>query len=171
MSQAPKSCSQSLLEEVANRVSKQLERSSCSCFEERPGWQQLSDLSWRDCDCQEWTPATWSVETGDCTRSPEGARWPDESSGNHASRDWQHTILKRPIQLLYPLEIHCKTTATIPSPAPREPKPREALPAEDDVTERVRPKRAAARKADEVRREWIAELEKGNWEPAETIDW
>ena len=79
-----------------------------------------------------------------------------------ASRDQQHTILKRPIQLLYPLEIHCKTTATIPSPAPREPKPREPLPAEDDVTERVRPKRAAARKADEVRREWIAELEKGD---------
>ena len=69
--------------------------------------------------------------------------------------------MKRPIQLLYPLEIHCKTTATTPSQGPLDPKPREGLTAKD-VTERVRPKGAASRKADEVRREWIAELEKGN---------
>ena len=79
-----------------------------------------------------------------------------------ASRDRQHTILKRPIQLLYPLEIHCETTTTTPPRRPLDPKPREPLPAQDDVTERVRPKRAAAKKADEVRREWIAELEKGD---------
>ena len=71
-----------------------------------------------------------------------------------ASRDQQHT--------LYPLEIHCETTTTTPPLGPLDPKPREPLPAQDDVTEQVRPKRAAAKKADEVRREWIAELEKGN---------
>ena len=43
-------------------------------FEERPRRQQLSDLRWRDCDCQGWTPATWSVETRDCTRNREGMR-------------------------------------------------------------------------------------------------
>ena len=74
-----------------------------------------------------------------------------------ASRDRQHSILKRPIQLLYPLEIRCESTETIPSEAPLDPKPCEPLPA-DDVTEQVRPKRAASKKADEVRRERIAEL-------------
>ena len=67
----------------------------------------------------------------------------------------------RPIQLLYPLEIHCELTETTPPEAPLDPEPCESL-SEDDVTEQVRPKRAAAKKADEVRKEWIAELEKGD---------
>ena len=69
-----------------------------------------------------------------------------------AARDQQHTMLKRPVQLLYPLETHCaSTTATHPEPS-------EMLPNSDTVTDRIRPKRIAAEKADEVRREWIAEL-------------
>ena len=88
-----------------------------------------------------------------------------------ASRGWQHLILKRPIQLLYPLEIHCRETVAAPSQAPLDPKPCEPLPAEDDVTKEVHPKRAATKKADEVRRQWIAELEKSDWVPTWTIDW
>ena len=79
-----------------------------------------------------------------------------------ASRDQQHTILKRPVQLLYPLEIHCESTGMTPPETSLDPEPSELLPDSDIVTERVRPKRAAAEKADEVRREWIAELEKDN---------
>lgn len=65
--------------------------------------------------------------------------------------------MKRPIQLLYPLEIHCESTETTPPEAAFDPNP---LPEQEDVLERVRPKRAAARKADEVRKEWIVELER-----------
>ena len=79
-----------------------------------------------------------------------------------ASRERQHSILKRPIQLLYPLEIHYGLTAATPSQAPLDPKSFEPSPAEDDVTEQVRLKRAASKKADEVRRQWIAELEKSD---------
>ena len=80
-----------------------------------------------------------------------------------ASRERQHSILKRPIQLLYPLEIHYGSTVATPSQASLDPKSIEPSPAEDDVTEQVRPKRAASKKADEVRRQWIAELEKSDW--------
>lgn len=59
-----------------------------------------------------------------------------------ASRERQHFI-----QLLYPLEIHCGSTAATPSQAPLDPKSCEPSPA-DDVTEQVRPKRAASKKAD-----------------------
>lgn len=74
-----------------------------------------------------------------------------------ASRDQQHTILKRPVQLLYPLETHCESTETTIPETSLDPEP---LPDSDTVTDRIRPKRAAAEKADKVRREWIAELEK-----------
>ena len=76
-----------------------------------------------------------------------------------ASRDRQHLILKRPIQLLYPLEIHCKSTDITTSEASLDPEPCESLPKDDEAAERVRPKRATSKKADEVRREWIAELQ------------
>ena len=81
-----------------------------------------------------------------------------------ASRDQQQSILKRFVQLLYPLEIRCESaeitpSETTPSETPVDPEPCEPLP-EDDVTEQVRPKKAASKKADELRREWIAELEK-----------
>ena len=79
-----------------------------------------------------------------------------------ASHERQHSILKRPIQLLYPLEIHYGLTAATPSQAPLDAKSCEPLPAEDDVTEQVRPKRAASKKADEIRKQWIAELEKSD---------
>ena len=79
-----------------------------------------------------------------------------------ASRERQHLILKRPIQLLYQLEIHCGSTAATPSQAPLDPKSCEPSPAEDDLTEQVCLKRAASKKADEVRRQWIAELEKSD---------
>ena len=49
-----------------------------------------------------------------------------------------------------------------PSQAPLDPKPCEPSPTEDDVTEQVRLKRAAAKKADEIRKQWIAELEKSD---------
>ena len=77
-----------------------------------------------------------------------------------ASCNQQHSILKRPVQLLYPLEIHCELAGTTPPEASLDPELSESLLEEDPVTERVRPKRAAAKKADKVRREWIAELEK-----------
>ena len=73
-----------------------------------------------------------------------------------------HSILKRPIQLLYPHEIHCGSTLATPSQAPLDPKSFVPSPVEDDVTEQVRPKTAASKKADEVRRQWIAELEKSD---------
>ena len=52
---------------------------------------QVTDLSWTDCDCQGWTPATWTVETGDCTRK-EGVRWSDKSSGSQGCLPWATTF-------------------------------------------------------------------------------
>jgi len=77
-------------------------------------------------------------------KSHEGARWTDKSIPvvKVASRERQHFI-----QLLYPLEIHCGSTAATPSQAPLDPKSCEPSPA-DDVTEQVHPKRAASKKAD-----------------------
>ena len=79
-----------------------------------------------------------------------------------ASRDRQHSILKRPIQLLYPLEIQCESTETSCAKTTLDPESNESSPDGDiaTLTEQIRPKRAAAKKADTVRREWIAELEK-----------
>ena len=77
-----------------------------------------------------------------------------------ASRGQQHTILKRPVQLLYPFEIHCESTETTPPETSLDPESSELLPDSDTVTDRVCPKRAAAEKADKIRRDWIAELEK-----------
>ena len=68
--------------------------------------------------------------------------------------------IEKTYQLLYPLEIHSELTKTIPPEALLDPGPCESLPEEDDVTEQARPTRAASKKADEIRREWIAELGK-----------
>ena len=76
-----------------------------------------------------------------------------------ARRDRQHLYLKRPIQLLYPLEIprqqsdlQASDSLTVDDPDPKE------------VATVVRPKRAAARRAEELRRSWISELEKDDSE-------
>lgn len=75
-----------------------------------------------------------------------------------AHRDRQHSILKRPIQLLYRLEIHSIGTTSETSLNPEPSK--SSL--EDNVTELTRPKRAASMEADEVRRRWLTELEKND---------
>lgn len=74
-----------------------------------------------------------------------------------ARRDRQHLYLKRPIQLLYPLEIHCQHSD--PNPVSQNFISEEYDP-EEDTSPRVRLKRAAARKAEELRKVWISELEK-----------
>ena len=71
-----------------------------------------------------------------------------------ATRDRQHLVLKRPVQLLYPLELHCEPAETTPPGVPPIPESHEPLPKAEDVAEQVCPKRAASRKADEIRREW-----------------
>ena len=76
-----------------------------------------------------------------------------------ASCDRQQSILRIPIQLLSPLEMHSKFTDTSPSEATLDSEIPESKPEEVDADTQVRPKRAAARRADELRREWIAELE------------
>ena len=69
-----------------------------------------------------------------------------------ATRDRQHTLLKRPIQLLYPLEIGGSessgdTTGSTGDSRTLETPERDA-----------RPVRAAARRANEQRKVWIQEL-------------
>jgi len=74
-------------------------------------------------------------------------------------------ILRRPIQLLYPLEIRCKSSVRQPAvrSAPESVSPTsepcEPVSQSPTVEEQSRPRRAAARRVDEVRRKWIAELE------------
>ena len=71
----------------------------------------------------------------------------------------QHSTLKRPIQLLYPLEVYSETEATPTEDSSTE-SPKETLPELGaEAIPPTRPKRAAAKRADEVRRGWIAELE------------
>ena len=71
-----------------------------------------------------------------------------------ATRDRQHTLLKRPLQLLYPLEIH----EPEPPEAPSENVSTFSQTFDAPVPER-RPIRAAARRANERRRIWIQELQ------------
>ena len=78
------------------------------------------------------------------------------------SKDARHSLLRRPIQRLYPLEVR-KAAATedehsLPeysSEAPQEPSSSE--PASDGQT-RSRPQRAAALRSKTRRRAWITEL-------------
>ncbi len=72
--------------------------------------------------------------------------------------DRQHSLLRRPIRSLYPLEIHCEVSNPVSSESPFSSEPTEQV----DTSEQLRPKRAAARRADEERRQWIAELEEDN---------
>lgn len=80
-----------------------------------------------------------------------------------ASRDRQHTLLKRPLQLLYPLEICEPETPQLPSEAECEPSPDQPAsdPAETlDAPSPARyPTRAAAKKANEKMGVWIQELQ------------
>ena len=88
-----------------------------------------------------------------------------------ASRDSQHTLLKRPVQLLYPLEISqpehlVNTSGGTTSIQPQPDKTPETC---EPVTEPLktcepvrRPVRAAAKKAAERRRVWVKELQNQN---------
>ena len=74
-----------------------------------------------------------------------------------ATRDRQHTLLKRPLQLLYPLEIH----EPEPPKAPSENVPivsRDEQTSDIPMPERC-PVRATAKRANEKRRIWIQELQ------------
>ena len=85
-----------------------------------------------------------------------------------ATRDKQHTLLKRPVQLLYPLEISQPehpddTSGCTPSAQPQS----EELPGTCEPLETCgpvrRPIRAAAKKAAEKRRIWVEELQSQDW--------
>ena len=87
-----------------------------------------------------------------------------------ASRDRQHALLKRPVQLLYPLEIsqpehldHTSGGTTSAQPQPdKTPETREPVTEPLETCEPVRrPVRAAATKAAE-RRVWVKELQNQN---------
>jgi len=111
---------------------------------------QLSDLSWRDCDCQGGTPAAWSVETIGIVQIMKGQDGLIRAAVvKITSRDRQHLVLKRPIQMLNQIESRCESTEINPSKAPLDSDPYEPLP-EDDVTEQVRRKGAALKKVDEA---------------------
>ena len=71
-----------------------------------------------------------------------------------ASSDQQYSTLKRPIQLLYPLEIRCESTNITHPETPS------VLDPAEDATKQVRPKRTAAKKAVEVIWSWFTELDK-----------
>ena len=87
-----------------------------------------------------------------------------------ASRDRQHTVLKRPVQLLYPLEIsqseHLDNTSggtTSGQPQPDK-RPEICEPVTEPLKTREpvrRPVQAAAKKAVE-RRVWVKELQNQN---------
>eukprot|EP00731_Ephydatia_muelleri_P026680 Em0018g780a len=85
---------------------------------------------------------------GNCARAPQGNGW--YGKGCHS----QDSLQKRPIQLLYPLEIRCESTSITQPETTSAPKPAE------DATEQVRPKRTAAKKAIEAIRNWVTELDK-----------
>ena len=71
------------------------------------------------------------------------------------------STLKRPVQFLYPLEISSASVYPVATQDPDHSKSASAEKKEDsaDTTNQVRPRRAAAREDDKVRRAWIAQLE------------
>ena len=83
-----------------------------------------------------------------------------------AGSDRQQSTLKRPIQLLYPLEIHSNistVTSSGDTPEPSsEPESCELVRGEDvdNVNPPTHPKRDAARRARKVTKDWITELER-----------
>ena len=76
-----------------------------------------------------------------------------------ASSGRQHPLLRRPIQLLYPLEIHRETPVSDPSSDSSSESPPTTERPNPNEKSQLRPRRAAARQADEVRKSWISELE------------
>ena len=77
-----------------------------------------------------------------------------------ASCDRRYSTFKRPIQLLYPLEIHSEFLNITSSEATPNLESSEPPPDGPDVGPQARPKRAAARRSDAVRRDWITQLER-----------
>ena len=83
-----------------------------------------------------------------------------------AGSDRQQSTLRRPIQLLYPLEIHSNistVTSSGDTPEPSsEPESCELVRGEDvdNVNPPTHPKRDAARRARKVTKDWITELER-----------
>ena len=86
-----------------------------------------------------------------------------------AASDQQYSILRRPFQLLYPLEIYSHVSpkqdvSTTPSAEdtsePKEPNPATGSDNLDTPARLTRPKRDASRRATEVTKDWITELEK-----------
>ena len=82
-----------------------------------------------------------------------------------APRNGKQSVLRRPIQCLYPLEVHqvtekidltkgCNSTATEAVG--------KTVPESDSETSKTRPKRKAAQKSEENRRVWIKELNEDN---------
>ena len=76
------------------------------------------------------------------------------------------SILKQPVQFLYPLEISSASVSPVATQDSDHIKSSSAEKKEDsaDTTNQVRPRRAAAREADKVRRAWIAQLEDYEYE-------
>ena len=90
------------------------------------------------------------MEAWNGARNPERTKWPDKSTVKVASCDQQNSILRRPIQLLYPHEIHSKFTDTSPSEAILDSETPEYTLEEVGADTQVRLKRAAARRANEL---------------------
>jgi len=79
-----------------------------------------------------------------------------------ASSGRQHSVLRRPIQLLFPLEIHGELPVNEPSSTSNSKSPPTLEKPEPNPSgeSSSRPRRAAAKQADEVRRRWISDLER-----------
>ena len=83
-----------------------------------------------------------------------------------APKDGKQSLLRRPIQRLYPLEVHQVTEEKVlignEDTAGPSQEPDADSPKPDGETNRSRPKRAAAQKAEERTRTWIKELSEDN---------
>ena len=86
-----------------------------------------------------------------------------------AASDQRYSILRRPIQLLYPLEIHsnvspmrdvCATPPSEDTSGPEKSDPATGSDNLDTPARPTRPRRDAARRATEMTKDWIAELER-----------
>ena len=86
-----------------------------------------------------------------------------------AASDQRYSILRRLIQLLYPLEIHSNvppmrdvfaTPSSEDTPDPKKPNPATGSDNLDTPARPTRPRRDAARRATEMTKDWIAELER-----------
>ena len=85
------------------------------------------------------------------------------------ARGRQHTRLNRPIQLLYPLEVQSEMINDTNPHQAIETESNDSLPVGDEEqTQPLCPRRAAAKLADKRRREWIATLEQKLLNDSET---